>query len=303
MTPIETRAFYYSPIGFLKGWKCLIADDFLTKLSRDTEEGSVETHGDPAKIFIRYLEWDSHYFSRPTYRVEFCEWPEHAQNPIDLLTQSIFQLRAVLSKRHNHYSLFAEIPSEDLIALQSMGAGGLRLIESRVTYYHNKLQNFQGIPYPVREAQMEDIVHLRQLAREVRNPYDKFHADSFYSQAIADKYLADYIENAVKGFADVVLVPADDNRLPDAFISASIFSDMTSKLKLRIWRSNIGAARRTRFDWYRRLLLAISCYLQARGADIIFGTTQSPNRTAIRFFEKIGYRYGRATHVFSLHYQ
>lgn len=178
---------------------------------------------------------------------------------------------------------------------------GWRVVESRLTYYHDKLQQFDhSHRFKVREARMDDIANLRQVAAVSRNAFDRFHADFFFSPATADAYLSTFVENSVNGFADVVLVPAVDENAPNAFLTGSFVRGIQELPHRRIARMILSAVGEQRRGWYVKLISELSHYFKERGVDTCFMTTQSTNRAVIRTWEKLGYSFGRCAHVLVL---
>ena len=66
-----------------------------------------------------------------------------------------------------------------------------------------------------------EVLTQADVIGSTRNDYDRFHADARTSQERADDYLATYIENCVKGFADQVLVPDEEGVPPDSFMASN----------------------------------------------------------------------------------
>ena len=178
-----------------------------------------------------------------------------------------------------------------------MGSCGFRLIETRLTYYRDDIDRFEcGRRSAVRLATEEDIPSIKRVAMESRNEYDRFHADVFFSASKADEYLGRYAENSVKGFADLVVVPAGVEGEPEAFLTG-VFLPEQAVIGGKVGRmvlSAVGAARR---GWYRRLIAEMSHMYREMDVKIVFMSTQSTNRAVIRVWESLGYRFGRATHI------
>ncbi len=296
----RNRALFYSPISFIRGCDSVLIGKVLEELDKDIESDDVELFGEESRIYIRYLHWDSEYFDCPTYRIDFADWDDECEDPTQSLVNTVQALKLELSARHGSYYLFGEIPSEDLTVIQALGISGAKLIETRLTYFHDNLREFDWSERcGVRAAVSEDIPNLRETAIKARNAYDRFHADSFFSSDTADSFLATFIENSVKGFADIVLVPAD-NHPPTAFLTGkfagSLNSDTTEKKLARVVLSAVGTKRR---GWNIKLTSELTYWFRKNGADIIYMSTQSTNRAVVRVWEILGYRFGRASHVFS----
>jgi dTDP-4-amino-4,6-dideoxy-D-galactose acyltransferase len=180
-----------------------------------------------------------------------------------------------------------------------MGLAGLPLIETRLTYFHDNVAAFYWPErFPVRIPTVADIPNLRHVAMQARNLYDRCHADSFFSEKLADDYLATFVENSVKGFADRVLVPAVDDNMPDAFFTANV---MKTQMDIDIGRIVLVAIGAARQGWHLKLMAEMTDWFKTQKINVACMTTQSTNRAVIRNSEKLGFRYGRATHLFSTH--
>ncbi len=205
---------------------------------------------------------------------------------------------AELTKQHQRIYLFAEVPSEDTVVLQALGIARLRLIETRVTYFHDQLKMKDSVnKYPVRAATTADIPNLRQVAMQARNDYDRFHADPFFSTETADHFLAEYVEQCVKGLTEIVLVPVVDDAPPDAFVCGSVGIDPLGKYP--VGRLVLVAVNESRRGWYRSLNSALMHWMCEQGMSCLVNTTQSTNRAVIHVCETLGYKYGRSTHLFA----
>lgn len=263
-----------------------LSHDFLSKLEGDEE---TKRFGSQASLFVRNLRWDSNYFNIPVYKLEFASWDENVINPINVLIPELKLLKTKLA----HYYIFSEIPSEDLIMLQALSIAGYKLIETRITYYYNNLQQFNYHDrFNVRLATEADIPSLRKVAMEARNSFDKYHADPFFTKSTADEYLATFVENSVNGFADIVMIPEWN---AGAFFTANI----KSSIDLKLGQIVLVAVGKECKGWHLRLLVEMSYFFKERGVETAYMVTQSTNRAVIRNCEKLGYRYGRCTHVFS----
>ena len=296
---VEQRAFYYSPLSFLREREKELSSLFLESLEKSIQEGELECIGGNVKIWVRYLDWDSQYFRCPTYRLEFADWIAGTPNPSASLAKQLIEYKAELSIKHSKFYLFTAIPSEDTVVLQALGLAGLRLIETRLTHYVAlKGIDMQSIS-AVREGALDDIPNLRDVAMQARNDYDRFHADPFFSKKVADIYLAEYVEQCVRGLTDIVLVPDCDEMLPNAFICGSF--DISALDKIRIGRLVLVAVANVRRGWYRDLNKALLMKMKTRGMEYCVNTTQSTNKAVVHVCEQLGYKYGQTSHIFSTH--
>ncbi len=295
----QERAFFYSPASFLHKYKTELSQGFLDDLAVAQQQDDLEVFGEGARLFVRHLKWDSQFFNIPTYKIIFADWDDSIIVPRDKLAQIIHALKLELSARHPHYYLFAEIPPEDLPMIQAIGFAGLRLVETKITYF-NDLNRFSWPKrFAVRDATLEDIPHLRQVASESQNPFDRYHADTCFSGEIASEYLAVFAENSVKGFANAVLVPAVGHDLPGAFMTGDLMSDIGKLIGKDIARGTLSAISKERQGWYLRLLVEMFFYYKLQGVPLFYGSTQASNRGVIRVLEKLGSEYGKTSHVFS----
>jgi dTDP-4-amino-4,6-dideoxy-D-galactose acyltransferase len=294
------RAFFHSSLSFLSPHREKLSEDFLSKLAMAERDGRVRRFGVGARLFVRHLEWDSDHFGIPFFRLEFAEWDEGVADPAATVAQSLKALFADLGRLHGKYYLFSEIPSEDVAMLQAMGYAGAKLIETRLIYFRDDMQQFDWpVRYRVRPATAGDIPALRKVAADARNLFDRYHADPFFPRVTADRYLATFVENSVNGFADEVMVPAEGASLPGAFFTADLVPCEESPVGLKLGRIVLVAVGEERRGWHLRLMSEMSYKFKECGVHVGYVTTQSTNRAVIRNCEKLGYRYGRCTHVFS----
>lgn len=296
------RAIFYTPLSFMHRQAESFADEFLAGLNVSIADKHIECFSSRARLMVRHLPWDSQYFQCPTYRLDFADWADGDPTPIDSLAHTLTALKDELSRRHPRYYLFMEVPSEDLTMLQALGLAGYRLIETRLTYFRDDLHAFN---YPrrfsVRPATEADIPDLRNVAMSMANRFDRFHADSFFPTALADGFLATFVENSVGGFADIVLVPAGFGDMPGAFLTGNFMPDQPALAGVKIGRMVLSAVAINRRGWYLKLISELSYYFQECGVSLCYLTTQSTNQAVIRVWEKLGYHYGKSTHIFATH--
>jgi dTDP-4-amino-4,6-dideoxy-D-galactose acyltransferase len=296
----DERALFYSPLSFLRGLQSRLPQDFLLELAEAVQHGHARCAGSRTRLFVRHLIWDSSFFSCPMYRLDFADWDESIVDPVAAVAQDLSELMSELSSLHGRYYLFSEIPSEDPVMLQAMGHMGARLIETRITYFHDEVQHFAWPErFSVRKATEADLPELRKVAAEARNRFDRYHADPFFSGTLADQYMSTFIEESVKGFADMVLVPMDTQSPPGAFFTARLKPAAACPPGLDLGQIVLVAVAKERRGWHLRLMAEMSHFFRESGVQVAYMATQSTNRAVIRNCEKLGYRYGRSTHVFA----
>lgn len=293
----QDRALFYSPYSFLKGAKNL-GEDWLKDLQQDFRNGKVECFGDEngISIFFTKLLWDTDFFGVPFYKIEFIECKDN----LDIL-----QIQSSLAKFEKHisascaeYYIFSEIPCEDIEVIGGFTGGGWRLIETRVTYYRDDLQKFT---YPerteVRNATEHDILELRETSINAINQYDRFHADDFFHKNESDAFLAKFVENSVKGFADEVIVP--EKGPANAFLTGKYLDSPQSLSHRKMAKMVLSAVSSERRGWYMKLISELSFKFKENGIDTTFMTTQATNRAVLRVWSKHGYQFGKSSHIFS----
>jgi dTDP-4-amino-4,6-dideoxy-D-galactose acyltransferase len=117
---------------------------------------------------------------------------------------------------------------------------------------------------------------------------------------VADDYVATYVANSVRGFADMVIVPAPDATKPGAFLTGAFDHRHEAVCGMKMARIPLTAVAPERRGWNRRLNSELMHWFKDRGAQLIYTTTQSTNRASIRVLESLHYSYGRSTHVFAI---
>jgi dTDP-4-amino-4,6-dideoxy-D-galactose acyltransferase len=298
------QAALFHPMAFLVRTPEPAAQQFLQRLETEVAEGSLQviaSEGDVSRIYYRRLSWDTEYFGVPMYRVDFFRSQLSGGAAVFAYRDLLGSLKTIVSSDTDKYYVFAEVPSDAIHALQGICMAGWRLVESRLTYYNDRLGQFEYAQrFTVRQAVAADIPNLREVAAVSRNAFDRFHADFFFSPKSADAYLSTFVENSVKGFADLVLVPAVDELPPDAFLTGSFVSEMPEFGGKKIARMILSAVGEKRRGWYVKLIAEMSQYFKEHGVETCHMTTQSTNRAVIRTWEKLGYSFGRCAHVLVL---
>ena len=294
---ITEKTSFYSPYSFLgKHESCAI--HFLRSIEEDLSLGDAEYFdaGNGIFIYFRNLNWDTKFFGIPTFRVDYTAFP---YNNIFYSDQRAFiKLREYFSSIYPEYYLFAEVPVEDTAVISGMSSAGWRLIETRITCYRNDLQKFDySTRSVVRNATEADIPELRRVAIEAVNFYDRFHADEFFTRNEADEFLATFIENSVRGFADEVIVPG--NGPANAFLTGNYLTTPSFLSGIKMGKMVLSAVSSARRGWYVRLIAELSFKFKELGLDTAFMTTQATNRAVLKVWLRHGYRFGRCTHIFS----
>jgi dTDP-4-amino-4,6-dideoxy-D-galactose acyltransferase len=289
----------YSPFSFLRAVdpEVLLTDTFIKPLRKDiSEDGSViteiEDSGCLTYFVWKVLPWDSAYFSRKVIRIELI-LPDH--DSIHTLSRAVSRFIDDFSG-NDDYIVFT-VPCEDMTMIQGLSSTPFKLVETRLNYYFNAFREADPPTVPVRRAGTKDIPALREVAMTMRNRFDRIHADPAFSPETADAYLGTFTEEAVKGFADMVIVPDLPGAEPFGFLAANHPERVAG---LNIAKLVLAAVDNSKYrGWLFHLLAGVISELKEKDTDILTTITQASNRPAIRTWEKAGFRLGFVTHVYS----
>ena len=217
-----------------------------------------------------------------------------------MLSEAVRQFQSHLRALNAEY-LFTDVPTEDNLLFQALNLAGFRLIETRLTYHNDKIQQFENTNrYEVRQAIPADIQGLKSVASGMRNQYDRFHSDPTFDPALADNFLAKYVEAAANGYCDIVLVPNVPGLPVESFLTANVLDKQWEDLGCRVSKMILSAvSSTTNKGWYVNLISEMTYLLKERGATNIFMNTQSTNRQVFHTWEKMGYKLGCTNHIFA----
>ncbi|RYF22008.1 MAG: hypothetical protein EOO42_09540 [Flavobacteriales bacterium] len=292
--------FHYSPYSFFpKADRDKIFDHSiignLDLLKNDPDVQFREfSIGEFKHIFVvKFLKWDTDYFKIPTYKLIYVLYSHNDYNT----------LKSAAKKFANEFFTqsgiycFSEIPSEDIFTIQALNESGFKLVESRLTYYL-ELKKYDFKRFKVREASLADIPNLKRVAREMRNDYDRFHAETIFDLEKSDEFLATFIEESIKGFSDYTMVPAEEGVSPDAFLTANYLNTEWEKIGEKVSKMVLSAVSSdTCKGWYVKLISEMAYHLKSIGAEYAFMHPATTNRAVIRTYEKLGCKYGKCVHV------
>ena len=268
---------------FLKGINQSLVKNNATRISDD--------HGN--SLIFELLDWDTEFFGKPVYKIHFLELvPNSSITHIDELVKKL--LSSLPGDSEKPY-LFIEIPSEDLEILEAVSQSGWKMIETRLTYYHPNTSLFETeILNRTRLANHDDIDDLRKAAIGTRNHFDRFHSDSYFSDAEVDRFMGVFIENSVNGREDYVVVPKHGPA--NAFFAGS---KVEIDPNISVGRMTLSAVSAERKGWHIDVTQALCCYFQQDNIQTAVMTTQSTNRAVLANIAKLNFRFGRASHIYS----
>jgi dTDP-4-amino-4,6-dideoxy-D-galactose acyltransferase len=248
-------------------------------------------------VLAERLPWDSAFFGYGVAKlhgvVPLGPVPDPAALDVAGAVQALLRLARARGVRY----LFAAVEPRDLCLLRALARCSFALIESRL-YFHRSVADYA---YPerfgVRTATAADVEVLGRTARETVNPYDRFHADPSLDAQDVGRLMARWVEASVlDGFADVTFVP--DVPRPSAFITVNYHRKEWDRWGLRLAQPIFGAVAPEFKGWYLKLLSEINYHLREIGAAHTIVCTQVTNKAVLRCWEKMGYHYGQAEHVF-----
>lgn len=293
----EEYLIHYSDLSFLRSKKVnqYILDDINNNIGG--LQYKVKIDQEEFIFLYQKLDWESNYFSIDSFKLKCVLFSD--KSSLQNLVQAIAEFMQMLDQHEKLY-LFIEIPCEDVFVLQALTSYGFKLIESRLTYFNDTLRRYDYPRFPVRDAVEEDIKFLKEVAAVMRNDYDRFHADVSFPDEKADDYLSTYIEQSIKGFTDVVLVPEIEGKPSASFLTANFQKDIWAKINKKVSKMVLSAVS-AEFNkgWYLKLISEMSYRLHEEGADCVYMNTQSTNKAVIYTWERLGYRYGGTKHILS----
>jgi dTDP-4-amino-4,6-dideoxy-D-galactose acyltransferase len=292
----------YSPIRSLaplEGYQRIVRPDVLAAVERPgTEVVEITAGGENHWFVIERLAWDTEFFGIPIHRIHAVAFTHHSH-------VALADAAATFRDRFRHDAgdgyCFVEIPSEDTQLLQALTAVGFRLIETRLIFVWSDPGSQSHPRVGVRQATSDDVANLRAVAAEMRNPFDRFHADPALPPGSGDRFLARYIEESIKGFADFVLVPDVPGVPADSFNTSDIERDMWPIVGDNVSRMVLAAVRSsTNRGWYIHLISESLHRLRAEGATRVLATTQSTNGAVLHTWAKLGGEIGATRHILAL---
>jgi dTDP-4-amino-4,6-dideoxy-D-galactose acyltransferase len=294
---------YYSPYYFLRQLpigqqQALFGTGLAERWGQavGTENYQVQEGEAEVRWLLSHLPWDSDYFGTPTFRLFTGLF--RPQVTTAELADAAKDLCRHLATRNGAFYTFCIVPAEDIRLLQALTSVGWRLVETRLTYYHDQLSEFDYIRSPVRAAVPEEAAHIGHIAATARNPFDRFHADAWFSGAQADAYLARYAENTVATkLATTVLVPNAPGIPIDSFLAISDLDSDATALGTHLSRVLLTAVGPANRGWHVKLVAETLHRAKKLGHEAVLMTTQATNHAVFRTCEKLGFRLGATSHV------
>ncbi|WP_395059707.1 hypothetical protein [Flavobacterium sp.] len=296
----EEILYHYSQYSFLPNANKakIFSHTILNEIEHFSEDENIkkieiEQDGFNHIFFVKFLEWDTNYFNLSTYKLLYVLY-EHRNYAI--LKKAVNNFVKEFFNKKGTYC-FSEIPSEDIFTIQALNEAGFKLVENRLTYYLD-LNKYNYERFAVRSANNSDIINLKRVAREMRNDYDRFHAETIFDVKKADEFLATYIEESIKGYSDYVMVPAEKGIPSDAFLTANYQKKDWEYIDEKISKMVLSAvSSETCKGWYLKLISEMAFHLKSIGVNYAFMHPATTNRAVIHTYEKLGCKYGKCVHI------
>jgi hypothetical protein len=251
-------------------------------------------------IIARKLAWDSEFFRYPVARLDAVV-PLQDSPQVPTAAQLMAPLQAFLQravKAQQRY-IFTAVDPEHGGLVQALGACGFALIETRATYARSLLDYAYPERFDTRLATLDDAESLAHTAADRVNPYDRFHADPFIDPEKAAALMRQWVHASLtQGFADATVVPNAPQ--PTAFCTVKYHRDQWDAWGLRLAQPVLSAVSTAYRGWYRKIMSEVTYHLKDLGADHAYMVTQVTNRAVIKTWERLGYSFGKAQHIFRI---
>ena len=292
------------PHAFIRGLDAdydrrVLLDQWLRPLAPgDDLRFRVDIDGQAWWVLLERLPWDSDFFARGMARLNAVVRDGTPPTLREDCLPAAHALEAVLveARRRGIDYVLAPAAPADLPALRTLAACGFELIETRC-HYHRPLLSPPPARHATRLAGPQDVASLARAARDMVNPFDRFHADPSISEADADRMMERWIEaSLLHGFADATIVP--DVEAPEAFCTAKYHREHWQGWNLRLAQPVLSAVSPRHRGWYVKIIAELDEHLRSIGAEHAFLITQITNNAVIRSWEKLGYQFGKGEHIF-----
>jgi dTDP-4-amino-4,6-dideoxy-D-galactose acyltransferase len=256
----------------------------------------IQTGPAHAPVWFLYadLPWDSEFFKLRMARLHAVLFDEDTTPAV--LTAATVEFNQVLVANQIAHC-YCEVAAKDPQLLYALGRTGWGVVESRLQYYHDSLDQLSGPRQPVRAARPDEAEVLRAVSANSRNLFDRFHADPVFTPAQADAFLGEYAAASARGFCDVVLVP--DGPAVDSFLAVSYLREDAAVLDTKLGRVVLTAVGPENRGWHRHLVSETLWHTRERGGEAVLMTTQAANGAVVHNAQQLGFRLGELTHILS----
>jgi len=224
---------------------------------------------------LRYLDWDSKFFSVRIARIED-----------RFLTPLAAEFVDEWCKTHSIDCLYFLSDSGDPASTRAAEDAGYRFLDVRLTLHRSVAASSPVGPetssVQIRQATAADIPQLRRIASGSHRT-SRFYRDSNLPDTLCDRLYEIWIEKSVQGYAEVVWVAVSDGP-PLGYLSCHL-RDGGGEIGL----FGVSPAARGKGVGLGLLEHALEKFA-AQGLQSATVVTQGSNVPAIRLFEKVGFR-------------
>jgi hypothetical protein len=273
---------------------------FVHDAPRVTASGAEGSTHQRWAVIAQKLDWDSEFFGYPVARLDAVV-PLQDSPQVPTAAQLMGPLQAFLQRaveRKQRY-IFAAVDAEHGGLAQALCACGFALIETRATYARSLMDYSYPERFATRLATADDAETLAHTAADRVNPYDRFHADPFIDPERADALMRQWVHASLtQGFADATVVPSAPQ--PTAFCTVKYHRDQWDSWGLRLAQPVLSAVSTAYRGWYKKIMSEVSYHLKDLGAEHAYMVTQVTNRAVIKTWERLGYSFGKAQHIFRI---
>ncbi|MBZ5630763.1 MAG: GNAT family N-acetyltransferase [Acidobacteriia bacterium] len=240
----------------------------------------------------RALEWDTEQFGVAAARLDLLE-AFGSYDEARIRKRGL--LRSVLDKcreagiRH----LSARVDTGDFSTIHALEEAGFELIDGIQTFLLALNGNHASAPSGTRLFEAEDLPEVLEIGRTAFI-FDRFHADSALSPAVADRVNESWTRNCCLGVAaDAVVVAEEEDRVASYVTCRADRQERRGIIILVAtaeWARGRGAARRASTAALR--------WFAEQGMAAVEVGTQLRNIPAARLYESLGFRLTRTSLTF-----
>jgi len=283
------RNLQWSPVDYVPGInrgadRQMWAEELTRRLPEgdDLRFRAPLTRAGDLAVMAERLPWDSDFFGYGVARLNgVFPLGGEAQDPRELDYTGAIETLLENSRAKRIRYLFAQVDPRDLPLMRALGSAGFSLIETRMHYHFGvQIVHFMRLPDHVpagwssfREARESDIPSLAEVARQAKNPYDRFHGDPFIVPSDVDRLMERWVEESVRGrFADLMIVP--DVEEPRAFITYRYQRDKWQRWGVNLVQAVLSAVAPEFLGWFAVIGPELASYLSRVGAQYCYGKTQ-----------------------------
>lgn len=262
---------------------------YENQVSSDTATIFIENK--KLKTLFTKLDWDSSFFGKQIWKLQCAFWKNSVRHET---LAHLCEIERDLIDNGAQY-VFGFIPTSCIETVDVLGRNGWSVIEFRVLFYRD-LHDINDLNrYPVIAASSEDIKPLAQVAAEIINPYDRFHADDYFDPKKVNVFMRTWVRNSILNnfAADAVLRPEEG---PQAFLSINHRKHLYP-LGIQDTQLVLSAVHPHMKGWFGRLISEAAHISKEIGAKYISLTTQINNMGAIATCQRLNMKIGSTTLV------